>query len=75
MADGSDSAPTQDQTLDPLGIEVGSYAHDPLGFVLFAFPWGEAGTPLERDLGPEPWQREVLVSPSAIVREEQPLSR
>ncbi|NQW54774.1 MAG: terminase, partial [Rhodospirillales bacterium] len=63
MADVSDSSPAS--VLDPLGIEVGSYAHDPLGFVLFAFPWGEAGTVLASDAGPEPWQREVL---SAIGR-------
>ena len=48
------------RVLDPLGVEIGTYAHDPLGFVLFAFPWGAAGTVLEKDGGPEPWQREVL---------------
>jgi len=58
VAEEPDISPEPD--LDPLGIEVGSFAHDPLGFVLFAFPWGEAGTPLARDLGPEPWQRAVL---------------
>ena len=46
--------------LDLLAFEIGAYAHDPLGFVLFAFPWGEAGTVLEHDSGPEPWQRDVL---------------
>jgi len=46
--------------LDPLGVEVGTYAHDPLGFVLFAWPWGEEGTDLANDTGPEPWQRDVL---------------
>jgi hypothetical protein len=38
---------------------VMSFAHDPLGFVLFAFPWGEPG-PLANDKGPEPWQRDLL---------------
>jgi len=33
---------------------------DPLGFVLWAFPWGQAGTPLAGRDGPEPWQRDVL---------------
>lgn len=47
-------------TLDPLGVEIGTYTHDPLGFVLFAFPWGKAGTPLENDNGPDAWQRDVL---------------
>ena len=58
VADHLDSSPTL--VLDPLGIEIGTFAHDPLGFVLFAFPWGEPGTVLEKDAGPEPWQREVL---------------
>ena len=35
-------------------------ADDPLAFVRFVFPWGEAGTPLEHFKGPRGWQREVL---------------
>ncbi len=50
----------QAAALDPLAVEIGTYAHDPLGFVMFAFPWGEAGTVLENNAGPEPWQCEVL---------------
>jgi hypothetical protein len=34
---------------------------DPLAFVMFAFPWGEKGTPLEHQSGPHPWQREMLL--------------
>ena len=30
-------------------------ADDPEAFVLFAFPWGEAGTPLARHKGPRKW--------------------
>ncbi|MEN6305810.1 MAG: terminase [Armatimonadia bacterium] len=33
---------------------------DPLKFVLYLFPWGQAGTPLEHFTGPRRWQREVL---------------
>ena len=33
---------------------------DPLKFVLFTFPWGQKGTPLEHFAGPRKWQREVL---------------
>lgn len=33
-----------------------SYQHDPLGFVLYAFPWGQAGTPLAKFKGPRRWQ-------------------
>jgi hypothetical protein len=53
-------ASSRPAALDPLAVEIGSYAHDPLGFVLFAFPWGEAGTVIEKETGPEPWQRDVL---------------
>lgn len=38
---------------------IGSFADDPLGFVLAAFPWGEPG-PLEKHTGPDTWQREHL---------------
>lgn len=33
---------------------------DPEAFVLLAFPWGQANTPLERFDGPRKWQRRVL---------------
>ena len=33
---------------------------DPERFVMFAFPWGEQGTPLEHFTGPRKWQRERL---------------
>ena len=33
---------------------------DPEAFVNFAFPWGEANTPLAGHKGPRKWQREVL---------------
>lgn len=39
-------------------IQVDFWA-DPLGYVLYAFPWGVAGTPLEKfPDGPDKWQRE-----------------
>jgi hypothetical protein len=39
---------------------VATFALDPLGFVLFAFPWGEAGTELADATGPREWQYAVL---------------
>lgn len=33
---------------------------DPLAFVMFAFPWGQEGTPLAKFQGPRKWQRRVL---------------
>jgi hypothetical protein len=37
-----------------------SIKDDPLAFVLFVFPWGVKGTPLENFSGPRKWQRVVL---------------
>lgn len=39
--------------------EVAQYYADPLGFVLFAYPWGEPGQ-LEHEPGPDLWQHEML---------------
>jgi len=33
---------------------------DPLAFVMFVFPWGKAGTPLEDQTGPRKWQQRQL---------------
>ena len=33
---------------------------DPEAWVMFALPWGEKGTPLEKRTGPRRWQREIL---------------
>jgi hypothetical protein len=46
--------------LDELMDRLAGFHADPLGFVLWAFPWGEKGTSLEDQAGPEPWQREQL---------------
>lgn len=40
---------------------VAEYYNDPLGFVLFAYPWGKPGTFLEHHAGPDVWQEEFLV--------------
>jgi hypothetical protein len=34
---------------------------NPLAFVLYAFPWGRANTPLANRSGPNKWQREELI--------------
>jgi hypothetical protein len=39
--------------------EVARYYADPLGFVLFNWPWGESGI-LGQHLGPDSWQTEAL---------------
>jgi len=40
--------------------ECATFTSDPVGFVLWAFPWGEEGSILANEKGPERWQREVL---------------
>jgi len=50
------------QTVDAENIlidEMCGLVHDPLGFVRFAFPWGESGE-LEHEDGPDEWQRDIL---------------
>jgi hypothetical protein len=38
-----------------------SLADDPLRFVMYAFPWGQKGTPLEHFKGPRTWQKLKLI--------------
>lgn len=45
-----------------LAHEIKLYYADPLGFVLFAFPWGKPGSSLEHETGPDKVQREFLES-------------
>jgi hypothetical protein len=47
--------------LDILADDLNRFRDDPLGFVLWAFPWGEAGSGLDNETGPDTWQREQLI--------------
>lgn len=40
--------------------DIAPFYDDPLGFVLYAFPWGQPHTRLEEETGPDTWQIEVL---------------
>ncbi|WP_256667876.1 MULTISPECIES: terminase [unclassified Pseudomonas] len=40
--------------------DILSFADDPLGYVWYAFPWGEPGTELANKKGPRQWQIDVL---------------
>ena len=51
-----------------LAEEISQFYADPLGFVYFAYPWGERGSLQSYD-GPEPWQREVLAEIGEVVKE------
>lgn len=49
-------------------------ADDPYNFVMFSFPWGEKGTPLEHQSGPRRWQRRVLRRIAKHIREGKELN-
>ena len=44
------------------------YKFDPVGFVLFCFPWGKVGTPLENSKAPRHWQLVELIKIRDYIR-------
>lgn len=66
----SAAAPATDAEQKLIDRIVG-FRFDPLGFVLWAYPWGEKGTPLERWAGPQRWQTEVLLAIGFALRTNQ----
>ena len=49
-----------------LVLDVSNFVDDPLGFVYFAFPWGESD--LAEHEGPDEWQKEVLEEIGLAIR-------
>jgi hypothetical protein len=43
-----------------LAADVAGFTHDPLGHVLYAYPWGKPNTELANEAGPRKWQRKIL---------------
>ena len=41
--------------------ELAAYYADPLGFVMMAYPWGQPGTELEHEKGPDENQKRFLI--------------
>ena len=54
--------------LDTERRDLESFRQDPYGFVMWAFPWGRAGTPLEKFAGPDAWQKDFLLELEAEVK-------
>jgi hypothetical protein len=48
------------QTDIEIGKDVLRFYDDPLGFVMYAYPWGQPGL-LEHHAGPDTWQKEFLI--------------
>lgn len=54
--------------------QMARYYDDPLGFVMFAFPWGEPGTSLAHfPDGPDEWHRKMFLSLAEHVKKNIPL--
>lgn len=52
---------TQDELDVALATDIAKYYDDPLGFVMFVFPWGVKDSPLEPwPEGPDQWQKDLL---------------
>ena len=62
------SASTATKT-NPLVEAIARLYFDPLGFVYFAFPWGEPGTLLADESGPDDWQADILSTLGKELRE------
>lgn len=61
---------TEDEQLTAYAEALASFRHDPLGFVLWAYPWGVEGTDLAQEDGPDVWQRAELVALGDHLREQ-----
>lgn len=59
----------EEKAEDELTEHVLSFTRDPLGYVKYAFPWGEPGTELEEYDGPDVWQTEQLTRLGDRLRE------
>ena len=51
----------RDEIQRAIAEKMVEYYDDPLGYVMWAFPWGKPGTVLEHYSGPRPWQKEFLI--------------
>lgn len=40
--------------------DIGAFTHDPYGYAMYAFPWGEEGTDLAYSKGPRKWQEQAF---------------
>jgi len=55
--------------IDEIADALASFEFDPYSFVIWAFPWGEPGTELANESGPDEWQAGVLRHVGECMRE------
>jgi hypothetical protein len=71
MARRAINAPAPELSDDDLVEFIARFRYDPHGFVMAVFPWGEEGTDLHAESGPDDWQRELLIELGKQVRERR----
>jgi hypothetical protein len=52
---------------------MAQFIYDPYGFVLFAYPWGQKGTFLENETGPDDWQTRELIKIGELLKKNAEL--
>ncbi|MBU2708887.1 terminase [Zooshikella marina] len=57
-----------------LRSDIAGFYADPLGHVMYVYPWGEKGTALENEDGPDKWQRKQLSEIGAAIRDNPLIS-
>lgn len=50
--------------------DIDLFYDDPLGFVMYAFPWGEKGSELEEHDGPDKWQADQMERARQSIRRD-----
>lgn len=66
---GHNGGPTLDDFEDALSKDLAQFYDDPLGFVLYAYPWGKGE--LKGFDGPDEWQRDYLMEIGEAVKDRQ----
>ena len=52
---------TEDEALHEVAGKLAEFYSDPYEYVMWNFPWGQKGTPLEKYFGPRKWQKAFLI--------------
>jgi len=69
------------RTETELATAIASYYADPYGWVMFSYPWGKmflpdgSLNPLRDKLGPEPWQKRLLIQVGEHIQENADLKK
>jgi hypothetical protein len=50
-------------SLPPETTEARQFVNDPLWFVMWVFPWGQRGTSIEKEIGPDEWAEDISPGP------------